>query len=106
MMATADIRAKRIELEYQSVRGVQNDILDRVDGFEAAMLGLNEAVAENRGRLERVEVVVTENRELILANSQRLDDLTEKIDRLMKHLDVPPKRGMGFLRDEASNGQG
>ena len=105
-MATADIRAKRIELEYQSVRGAQDDILDRVDGFEAAMLGLNQAVAETQRRVERVEVVVAENRELILANTQRLDDLTEMMGRLMKHLDVPPKPDMGFLKDRPSNGQG
>ena len=105
-MATADIRAKRIELEYQSVRGVQDDILDRVDGFEAALLGLNEAVAENRELILTNQQRIAENRELILAVTHRLDDLTENMDRLMTHLDVPPKRGMGFLRDEQSNGQG
>lgn len=40
-MATTDIRLKRIEKESQSVRGVQDDILDRADTFEEAILGLN-----------------------------------------------------------------
>ena len=87
-MATRDIRLKRIEKEYQSVRDGQDDILDRIDTYEAAMLGLTESVAENR--------------ELIMANhewSQRqFAKLNEKLDRLMAHLDVPPKPPAGFLK--------
>ena len=33
-MATTDIRLKRIEKEYQSVRDGQDDILDRIDTYE------------------------------------------------------------------------
>ena len=68
-MATTDIRLKRIEKEYQSVRDVQDDILDRIDTYEEALLGLTQAVAE----------------------------LNEKVDRLMAHLDVPPKPSAGFV---------
>ena len=78
MAATAEIRAKRIEAEYQSVRSVPNDILDKVDGYEAALLGLNEMVTENRERLERVEEVVAENRAILLAIAERLDVTYEK----------------------------
>ncbi len=46
-MATTDIRLKRIEKEYQSVRDGQDDILDLIDSYEAALLGLTEMVAEN-----------------------------------------------------------
>ena len=62
---------KRIENEYQSVRGVQDDILDKMDGYEAALLGLTEMVAT----------------------------LHEKVDRLMTHLDVPPKPPAGFVKE-------
>ena len=69
--ATSDIGLKRIEKEYQSVRDGQDDILDRIDTYEAALLGLTQAVAE----------------------------LNEKVDRLMAHLDVPPKLPAGFVRE-------
>lgn len=65
------------------MRNAQDALFDKVDSFEAALLGLTEIVAENRERLERVEGVVA--------------DLNEKMDRLMKHLDVPPKPPAGFV---------
>ncbi len=70
-MATTDIRFKRMNDEYQSVRNAQDDILDRVDTYEAALLGLTSTVAE----------------------------LNEKMDRLMAHLDVPPKPPTGFVKE-------
>ena len=76
-MATSDIRLKRIEKEYQSVRGGQDDILDRIDTYEEALLGLTEVVAENRARLEV------------------LDD---KLDAIIKHLEVPYKP-VGFVKE-------
>jgi uncharacterized coiled-coil protein SlyX len=77
-MATTDIRLKRIEKEYQSVRDGQDDILDRIDTYEAALLGLTE--------------MVTENREMILENSRKLDALIE-------HLEVPYKPQAGFVKE-------
>ena len=53
-MATRHIRLKRVVKEYQRVRGTQDDILDKVDGYEAALLGLTEMVAENRRMLEAI----------------------------------------------------
>lgn len=85
MAATTDIRLDRIKHEYEGVRNAQDTLFDKVDSFEAALLGLTEMVAENRERLERVEGVVA--------------DLNEKMDRLMKHLDVPPKPPAGFVRE-------
>lgn len=94
MVATADIRFKRMKREYDTLHDTQDETLDKVDGIEAAILGLNQAVTANR------ELIMA-NRELIMASTRRLDDLTEKMDRLMTHLDVPPKPPMGFMRDDA-----
>ena len=95
-MATTDIRLKRVEAEYQSVRGVQDDILDRIDTFEEAILGLNEAVAANHA-------LTMANRDLIMANhdqyQRQFAELNEKIDRLMAHLKVPPKPPAGFVKE-------
>lgn len=81
-MATTDIRLKRIEKEYQSVRDGQNDILDRVDAYEEALLGLNQTVAANHEWSRR-----------------QFAELNEKLDRLMAHLDVPPKPPAGFVKE-------
>ena len=77
-MATTDIRFKRIEKEYQSVRDGQDDILDRIDTYEAALLGLTEMVAEN---------------------TRQIAVLHEKVDAMMKHLEVPYKPQAGFLKE-------
>ena len=53
-----------------SVRGLQDDIPDKVDGYEAALLGLTEVVAEN----------------------------SRKLDAIIKHLDVPYEP-MGFVKE-------
>ena len=81
-------------------------IPDRMDGYESALLGLTEAVSQNgerisalEARVQRVEEVVAENRELILANQQRLVAIESKLDRLMTHLDVPPKPPAGFVKE-------
>ena len=88
-MATTDIRLKRIENEYHSMRGAQDDILDRIDTYEEAILGLNETVAANH--------------EMMMANHEltqrQIAELNEKLDRLMSHLDVPPKLPAGFVKE-------
>ena len=76
-MATTDIRFKRVNDEYQSVRNAQDDLFDKVDGFESAVLGLNEGVAQNHA-------LIMENREMLQA--------------IIKHLDVPYKP-VGFVKD-------
>ena len=88
-MATTDIRLKRIENEYQSVRGVQDDILDRVDTFEEAILGLNQTVAANHEWSQRQFAEV----------QRQFAEINEKLDRLMAHLDVPPRPPAGFVKD-------
>ena len=81
-MATTDIRLDRIKHEYAGLRDAQDTLMDRIDTYEAALLGLTEAVAANY--------------ELIMANHEstqrQIAELNEKMDRLMTHLDVPPKR--------------
>ncbi len=77
-IATTDIRLKRIEKEYQSARDGQDDILDRIDSYEAALLGLTEMVAEN---------------------TRQIAALHEKVDAMMKHLEVPYKPQAGSLKE-------
>lgn len=81
-MATTDIRFKRIEKEYQSVREGQDDILDRIDTYEEALLGLTQAVVANHAW-----------------SQQQFAEVNEKLDRLMAHLDVPPKPPAGFVKE-------
>ena len=92
MAATTDVRFKRVQGEYRTLQDAQDELFDKVDGYEAALLGLTEMVAENRERLERVEGVVAENQ-------RQIADLNEKMDRLMKHLDVPSKPPAGFVKE-------
>ncbi len=78
MAATTDIRFKRMQAKYQTLENAQDEVFDKVDGFEAALLGLTEMVAENR--------------EMILENSR-------KLDAIMEHLDVPYSKPTGFVKD-------
>ncbi|MCY4071177.1 MAG: hypothetical protein OXG60_07750 [Chloroflexi bacterium] len=89
MAATTDIRFKRMQGQYQTLQDAQDELFDKVDSFEAALLGLTESVAANR--------------ELIMANHEwtqrQFTDLHEKMDRLMTHLDVPSKPPAGFVKE-------
>ncbi len=77
-MATTDIRFKRVNDEYQSVRNAQDELFDKVDTFEAALLGLTGSVARN---------------------SERIDEINQKLDAIIKHLEVPYKPPAGFVKD-------
>ncbi|MCY3867726.1 MAG: hypothetical protein OXG68_20005 [Chloroflexi bacterium] len=70
-MATTDIRFKRVNDEYQSVRNAQDELFEKVDTFEEALLGLNERVSE----------------------------INEKLDAIIRHLDVPYKPPAGFVKE-------
>lgn len=91
-MATTDIRLQRVNDEYQSVRRAQDGVLDKVDGFEASVLGLNEGVAENRK-------LIMENREMIMENRELIAENSRKLDALLKHLEVPYKPPTGFIKE-------
>ena len=71
------------------MRDGQDDILDRIDTYEAALLGLNETVAANHEWTQRQFAELRRD----------LNDLNDKMDRLMAHLDVPPKPPTGFVRE-------
>ena len=89
MAVTTDMRLDRIKHEYEGVRNTQDAVMDRIDTYEEAILGLTQAVAANR--------------ELIMANHEltqrQIAELNEKMDRLMTHLDVPPKPPAGFIKE-------
>lgn len=85
MAATTDIRFKRMQGEYQVLHDAQDELFDKVDTLESAVLGLTEMVAENR--------------ELILANTRRIDVIDGKLDAIIKHLEVPYKPPAGFVKE-------
>ena len=85
MAATTDIRFKRMQGQYRTLQDAQDELFDKVDSFEAALLGLTEMVAENQRQ--------------ILEIRQDVSELNDKIDRLMTHLDVPPKPPAGFVKE-------
>ena len=97
MAATTDIRFKRMQAKYEVLENAQDKVFDKVDSFEAALLGLTEAVSQNSEQIEALTNIVSENRDLIVANQQQITDLHEKVDRLMTHLKVPPKPPAGFV---------
>ena len=78
-MATIDIRLDRVRHEYVGLRDAQDALMDRIDTYEAALLGLTEAV--NR-------------------NSERIDMLDSKLDAIIAHLKVPyNKPPAGFVEE-------
>lgn len=85
MAVTTDIRFKRMQGEYQVLHDAQDELFDKGDTLESALLGLTEAVSQNGERLDTVE--------------QRLDSIESKLDRLMANLDVPPKPPTGFVKE-------
>lgn len=99
MVATADIRFKRMQAKYEVLENAQDEVFNKVDSLEAALLGLTEAVSRNSEQIEALTKIATENRDLILTNQRQIAALNEKIDRLMTHLDVPPKPPAGFVKD-------
>ena len=89
MAVTTDIRFKRMQGEYQVLRDAQDELFDKVDTLESALLGLTEMVSENRE-------LIMENHEW---SQQQFAEVNEKLDRLMAHLDVPPKPPAGFIKE-------
>ena len=109
-MATTDIRLERIKQEYMGLRDAQDALMDRIDTYEAALLGLTESVASNHDLIMANRELIMANHELIMANRESIianhewtqrqfADLHEKMDRLMAHLDVPPKPPAGFVKE-------
>ena len=77
-MATTDIRLERIKQEYTGLRDAQDALMDRIDSYEAALLGLTDAV--NR-------------------NSEEIAEVRQMLEAIIKHLDVPYKPPAGFIKE-------
>lgn len=82
MVATVDIRFKRMQKQYQTLHDSQDEVFDKVDSFEAALLGLNESVASNHDLSQR-----------------QIAELHQKLDAILQHLDVPYKPPVGFVKE-------
>ena len=92
-MATQDdIRIDWIQHEYSGMRDAMFKLMKRMDGYEAAVLGLTEAVSQNSERLDAVEqrldgveqrltsieAAVLENRSILLSIADHLDLTLER----------------------------
>lgn len=78
-MATQDdIRMDWIQHEYTGMREAMYRLMKRMDGYEAAVLGLTEAVSQNGERLDTVE--------------QRLDAVEQRLDAVEQRLDAVEQR--------------
>ena len=87
MAATTDIRLDRIRHEYQGVSKTQDALMDRIDTYEEALLGLTEAVAANH--------------ELIITNHEHYErqfaEIRAMLEAIIKDQNVPyEKPAMGF----------
>ena len=75
MVAATDIHVQLMKWENRSF---QQALMDRVDTYEAALLGLTEAVKRN---------------------SERIEVLDDKLDAIIEHLKVPYKPPTGFIKE-------
>ena len=85
MAITTDIRFKRMQGEYQTLHDAQDELFDKVDTLESALLGLTDSVGHNGERIEALE--------------QRIDVIDGKLDAIIKHLEVPYKPPAGFVKE-------
>ncbi len=85
MAITTDIRFKRMQGEYQTLHDAQDELFDKVDTLESALLGLTDSVSQNGERIEALE--------------QRIDVIDGKLDAIIKHLEVPYKPPAGFVKE-------
>ena len=89
MAVTTDIRLDRVKHEYTGLRDAQDALMDRIDTYEEAILGLSQAVAANR--------------ELIMANHEltqrQIAELHRMMEAMMQHLEVPYKPPAGFVKE-------
>ena len=70
-----------------AVRDTQDALMDRMDGYEAAVLVLTEVVAknhemilENRRLIMENRALIMENRELIIENRNAINEINRKVD--------------------------
>lgn len=85
-MATQDdIRLDWIQHEYSGMRDAMFKLMKRMDSYEAAMLGLTEAVSQNGERLDTLELrfdsleqALLENRRILLMIAEHLGLVMER----------------------------
>ena len=75
MAGTTDIHFKLMKWENRSF---QQALMERIDTYEAALLGLTKTV--NR-------------------NSEEIAEVRQMLEAIIKHLDVPYKPPAGFVKD-------
>ena len=111
-MLTDDIRLGRIEQEYQTVRGTQDQLMDRMNGTGDVLQSLFDQVAANarlieanrdasRQATEANRKAIEELRDEVLANRRAIAENSQMLADIMDHLQVP-KRRTGFLKTDDS----
>ncbi|MCE2472878.1 MAG: hypothetical protein J4G18_13505 [Anaerolineae bacterium] len=118
-MLTDDIRLGRIEREYQTVRGTQDQLMDRMNGtgdvlqslfdqvaanarlIEANRDASQQATEANRKAIEANRKAIETNREEIVLLRQAVAENSQMLIDIMDHLQVP-KRRTGFLKTDDS----
>lgn len=118
-MLTDDIRLERIEREYQTVRGTQDQLMDRMNGtgdvlqslfdqvaanarlIEANQEAGRQATEANRKAIEGNRKAIEDLRDEVLANRRAIAENSQMLADIMDHLQVP-KRRTGFLKTDDS----
>ncbi|MCY3831607.1 MAG: hypothetical protein OXG85_01245 [Chloroflexi bacterium] len=102
-MLTDDIRLERIEKEYQTLRGTQDQLMDRMNGIGDVLQQLVDQVADNaraieanRKAIETNRKAIEANRDEILAIRRAVAENSQMLSDIMEHLQVPKKR-TGFI---------
>ncbi len=98
-MAIQDVRLELIQHEYTGMRNALHTLVDRMDGYEAAVLGLTEAVNQNSERISALEARMDRVEQRLERVEQRLDTIESKLDAIIKHLEVPYKPPTGFVKE-------
>ena len=98
-MATQDVRLELIQHEYTGMRHAVHTLMDRMDGYESALLGLTEAVSQNSERISALEARMERVEQRLDRVEQRLDTIESKLDALLAHFQVPHKPPAGFVKE-------
>ncbi len=98
-MATTDIRFNRMDKEYLGLRETQGELFEKVDSFEAALLGLTQAVAANHDLIMANRDLIMANREQITEARREIAETNQKLDAMLQHFEVPFKPPTGFIKE-------
>ena len=105
-MLTDDIRLERVESEYQSVRGTQDRLMDRMNGYgdflqrlldrmdanSRAIEANSHAIEANSRAIEANRQAIEELRDEVIANRRAIAENSQMLADIMDHLQVPRKR--------------